>query len=108
MTVRLGFGYDGGPHQYSLSRCEINSTVQPQATNAQPLGSRTDCVVCDWGAAGWALVDAMTRIARIRVGLLHSATGEMAISEKPLIDAEVLASKKSIRVVGFSAGRLTG
>lgn len=35
--------------------------------------------------------EVMTRTTPIRVGLLHSETGEMAISEKPLIDAEVLA-----------------
>jgi Periplasmic binding protein domain len=45
-----------------------------------------------WGIGGRvAYTGLLDRVAPIRVGLLHSETGDMAISEKSLIDSEVLA-----------------
>ena len=39
----------------------------------------------------WLVTDLLRRVTPIRVGILHSKTGPIAISEKSLIDAEVLA-----------------
>ena len=41
----------------------------------------------------------------IKVGILHSRTGAMAISEKSMIDAELLAIGKSTPGAGFWGGR---
>jgi urea transport system substrate-binding protein len=42
-------------------------------------------------AAGWAVSAALRPTDTIRVGVLHSTTGTMALSEKPVIDAVLLA-----------------
>ena len=56
-------------------------------------------------AAGWAVLDrALVDRRPIVVGLLHSQTGPMAISEKSMIDAEVLALEQ-INAAGGILGR---
>ena len=52
----------------------------------------------------WLVPDLMGRRAPIRVGILHSKTGPIAISEKSLIDAEVLALEE-INARGGLLGR---
>ncbi len=47
---------------------------------------------------GWWLWSHFMGIDRpIRVGILHSTTGAMAISEKSMIDGEVLAASSAVR-----------
>jgi urea transport system substrate-binding protein len=43
------------------------------------------------GAAAWAALGLSARLAPIKVGLLHSRTGPMKISEESMIEAEILA-----------------
>lgn len=43
-------------------------------------------------------------LAPVRLGLLHSRTGPMAISEKSMIDAELLAIKELTPREEFSTG----
>src|SRR5579875_2810020 len=43
------------------------------------------------GAAAWAALGLSARRAPIKVGLLHSRTGPMKISEESMIEAEILA-----------------
>ena len=52
----------------------------------------------------WRVYDVLGPFVPIRVGLLHSETGDMAISEKPLIDAEVMALEE-INAHGGLLGR---
>jgi urea transport system substrate-binding protein len=60
--------------------------------------------VLAWGS-GWLGVPAFAAARRpIRVGLLHSLTGPMAISEKSMVDAETLALEE-IRQQGGLLGR---
>ena len=53
------------------------------------------------GRWGWSQIG---RQAPIKVGLLHSLTGPMAISEKSMVDAEVLALEE-LRASGGLLGR---
>ena len=51
------------------------------------------------------LAGLLNRGAPIRVGLLHSETGDMANSEKSLIDAEVLALEEINAMEGLLGHR---
>ena len=63
-------------------------------------------VVALLAAAGvWAAPRLAGRLAPIRVGLLHSRTGPMKISELSMIDAEVLALEEINAAGGLLGGR---
>ena len=57
------------------------------------------------GVAAWAAPKLAGRLAPIRVGLLHSRTGPMEISEQSMIDAEVLALEEINAQGGLLGGR---
>ena len=57
------------------------------------------------GVAAWAAPQLAGRLAPIRVGLLHSRTGPMEISEKSMIDAEMLALEEINAQGGLLGGR---
>src|SRR5262249_34317359 len=57
------------------------------------------------GVAAWAAPRLAGRLAPIKVGLLHSQNGPLAISERSMIDAEVLALEEINAQGGLLGGR---
>jgi urea transport system substrate-binding protein len=57
------------------------------------------------GVAAWAAPRLAGRLMPIRVGLLHSQTGSLAISERSMIDAELLAIAEINAQGGLLGGR---
>ena len=57
------------------------------------------------GLVAWAAPRLAGRLAPIRVGLLHSKTGSLAISEQSMIDAEILALEEINAQGGLLGGR---
>jgi urea transport system substrate-binding protein len=57
------------------------------------------------GVAAWAAPRVVGRLAPIKVGLLHSRNGPLAISELSMIDAEVLALEEINAQGGLLGGR---
>ena len=57
------------------------------------------------GVAAWAAPKLAGRLAPIKVGLLHSRTGPMKISEESMIDAEILALEEIKAQGGLLGGR---
>jgi urea transport system substrate-binding protein len=57
------------------------------------------------GLVAWAVPRLAGRLAPIRVGLLHSQHGSLAISEQSMIDAEVLALEEINAQGGLLGGR---
>lgn len=59
-------------------------------------------------AVWWTVDRVLLDRQPIVVGILHSQTGPMAISELSMVDAEVLRSKNSTPTVACSAARSAG
>jgi len=98
----------------TISAVTLDGSASPAAGRPVALQRRRSRWPWLLGAAvlaglGWLALDRVLVDRRpILVGLLHSQTGPMAISEKSMIDAEVLALKGSTQPAAFSAARSAG
>src|SRR5260370_1185565 len=89
MGGKSGGGYPGGHLQPGLH--SLSSARRKAAVRQRRVSQRDEADVGPFAGPGSPTCGAPTGGEPIKVGVLHSRTGTMAISEKPVIDATLFA-----------------
>ena len=99
-AVRVGKVNSGGQFDIEWSS---ESDVYPSPWNAFVSGNERFC--CDWNDPSKGM---KTKLPTAAVGILHSSTGTMAVSERTVIDSELLAIEEINNQAGCSYEGLNG